>query len=437
MSEWSNISLGEVLTIKYGKDHKKLEDGMIPCYGTGGVMRYVEKSLSEEESILLPRKGSLNNIYYINEPFWTVDTLFWSKVDKEKAIPKYLFYAISSFDLASLNVGSAVPSLTVPVLNNLQLNLPPLPEQKAIAHILGKLDDKIELNRQMNQTLEDMAQVLFKSWFVDFDPVLDNAMAAGNKIPEALQAMAEKRSLVPDEQKLLSKNPELASQFPSSFEYNETLGKWIPEGWEDKTIDEVTALVIDHRGQTPKKLGGDWVDYGYPAISAKNVKDRKLIRQDTIRFVNEELYTKWMKEPIQKGDIIMTSEAPMGEMFFVSDDTPYCLSQRLYGLRANGIDTTPMYLFGWLHTKIARADLEARCTGTTVTGIKQSELRKVVVLSPPKLILKTYESKIDALYSKVNTDQEQTETLTQLRDTLLPQLISGKVRVPEGFVEKI
>ncbi|HCT53686.1 MAG TPA: type I restriction endonuclease, partial [Balneola sp.] len=159
MSEWSNISLGEVLTIKYGKDHKKLEDGMIPCYGTGGVMRYVEKSLSEEESILLPRKGSLNNIYYINEPFWTVDTLFWSKVDKEKAIPKYLFYAISSFDLASLNVGSAVPSLTVPVLNNLQLNLPPLPEQKAIAHILGKLDDKIELNRQMNQTLEDMAQV--------------------------------------------------------------------------------------------------------------------------------------------------------------------------------------------------------------------------------------------------------------------------------------
>ncbi|WP_439474492.1 restriction endonuclease subunit S [Algoriphagus formosus] len=340
-------------------------------------------------------------------------------------------------------------TLNLKDVKSIPVSIPPENERKSIENIIYSLEEKIELNRQMNQTLEAMAQALFKSWFVDFDPVLDNAIAQGNEIPEELQVKAAKRrhviaipmsrekqspykggikqsqSLKP----LLQTNPSLAAQFPSSFVFNETLGKCIPEGWEVKTIDEVTSLIIDHRGKTPKKLGGDWVDSGYPAISAKNIKDGKLIRHDMIRFVDDTIYSKWMKEPVQKGDIIMTSEAPMGEMFFVAEDTSYCLSQRLYGIRANGINSTPMYLYSWLQTEIARGDLEARCTGTTVTGIKQSELRKVVVLSPSKQILEEYEAKINALYSRINTSNKESETLTQLRDSLLPELISGRVRV--------
>jgi len=97
-NDWESINLAEIIEIKYGKDHKKLKEGMISCYGSGGVMRYVSEYLYDQESILIPRKGSLNNIYYIDEPFWTVDTLFWSKVDKNRADTKFIFYQLKLVD---------------------------------------------------------------------------------------------------------------------------------------------------------------------------------------------------------------------------------------------------------------------------------------------------------------------------------------------------
>ena len=165
-SAWREVRLESILEVKYGKDHKKLQDGLVPCYGTGGIMRYVNDELYNEESILIPRKGSLNNIYYINEPFWTVDTLFWTKIDKDKVFSKFLFYQLTLIDFTILNVGSAVPSLTVPVLNEIDISLPPLPEQKAIAEVLSALDDKIDLLHRQNKTLEQMAETLFRQRFV-------------------------------------------------------------------------------------------------------------------------------------------------------------------------------------------------------------------------------------------------------------------------------
>ena len=172
-NNWKTYKLGEVATIKYGKDHRKLDTGDIPCYGTGGIMRYVDKYLFDGESVLIPRKGSLNNIYYINKPFWTVDTLFWTKINKSLSQPKYLYYCLKVIDFASKDVGSAVPSLTTSLLNDIEITLPPLKEQKAIASILSAIDDKIELNLQTNKTLEDMAMALYKHWFVDFGPFQD------------------------------------------------------------------------------------------------------------------------------------------------------------------------------------------------------------------------------------------------------------------------
>ena len=94
--DWSAQKYKDVLTIKYGKDHKKLNEGNFPCLGSGGIMRYVDAYLYDDESILIPRKGSLNNIMFQDSPFWTVDTMFWSKIDKSKVFPKYLFYKLSS-----------------------------------------------------------------------------------------------------------------------------------------------------------------------------------------------------------------------------------------------------------------------------------------------------------------------------------------------------
>lgn len=167
MSEWKDDQLSSVLEIKYGKDHKSLEDGDIPCIGSGGIMRYVNDSLYDKVSILIPRKGSLNNIMYQDNPFWTVDTMFWSIINEEKVNPKFLFYQLTLIDYTNLNVGSAVPSLTVPVINEIDISLPEKDEQNEIAEVLSSLDDKIDLLHRQNQTLEQMAETLFRQWFVE------------------------------------------------------------------------------------------------------------------------------------------------------------------------------------------------------------------------------------------------------------------------------
>ena len=120
---WRIGTLGELIEIKYGKDHKKLNDGDIPVYGSGGIMRYVDKSLFEGESVLIPRKGTLNNVMYVNRDFWTVDTMFFSKM-KVPNIAIFVYLFLSKKDLASMNSGSAVPSMTVDILNRIPLVIP-------------------------------------------------------------------------------------------------------------------------------------------------------------------------------------------------------------------------------------------------------------------------------------------------------------------------
>ena len=146
--------LSELLELKYGKDHKTLGNGTIPCYGSGGVIRYVNNSLYEKESILIPRKGSLNNLFFINKPFWTVDTLFWSIINEKIVLPRYLFYKLKNLNLSSFNEGSAVPSLTTKTLNKISIKIHNLQLQERIISILSSLDDKIELNKKINQNLK-------------------------------------------------------------------------------------------------------------------------------------------------------------------------------------------------------------------------------------------------------------------------------------------
>lgn len=120
---WPLGHLFDLITVRYGKDHKKLADGIYPLYGSGGVMRYVEHPLYDKESVLIPRKGTLNNVMYVNEPFWSVDTMFFTEM-KLPNIAKFVFHFIKSKDLASLNAGSAVPSMTTDILNAMELYIP-------------------------------------------------------------------------------------------------------------------------------------------------------------------------------------------------------------------------------------------------------------------------------------------------------------------------
>lgn len=163
---WIEVSLKDVCNIKYWKDHKKLSDWKIPCYWSGWLMRNVNKFLYDKPSVLIPRKWTISNLFYITEPFWTVDTLFYTEINEKKVFHKFFYYKLKIERLEELNTGSAVPSLTTSVLNQHKIIIPENIEmQKSIAKILSSFDDKIELLREQNETLENIGQEIFKEWF--------------------------------------------------------------------------------------------------------------------------------------------------------------------------------------------------------------------------------------------------------------------------------
>ena len=134
------LPLGEIVTIKNGKDYKHLSTGNIPVYGSGGIMCFVDQYVYNKPSVLIPRKGSLANIFYLEEPFWNVDTIFYTEINEQIIIPKFLYYYLLNQHLDRLNLAGGVPSLTQKILNKIQISIPPLSEQQRIVSILDKFD---------------------------------------------------------------------------------------------------------------------------------------------------------------------------------------------------------------------------------------------------------------------------------------------------------
>ena len=151
--------LSELITVKYGKDHKKLNDGIYPVYGSGGIMRYVESPLYDKESVLIPRKGSLNNVMYVNEPFWSVDTMFYTEM-KQPNIAKFVFHFVKSKDLASLNAGSAVPSMTTDILNSMELRIPSADRLAEFEGLVAPLYRAVEDNTRQSSRLSALRDTL-------------------------------------------------------------------------------------------------------------------------------------------------------------------------------------------------------------------------------------------------------------------------------------
>ena len=182
--------------------------------------------------------------------------------------------------------------------------------------------------------------------------------------------------------------------------------------WKEVTLGEITNLVIDYRGKTPLKLGSSWSDSGYRALSAKNIKTGQIVAEDSIRFVDEELYRKWMKDEVNRGDILITSEAPFGQIYYWDSDEKIVLSQRLFDVRLND-EVCHKYVYYFMTSHRYQKDLEGRATGTTVTGLRQPELLKSTILLPPlsaqrsiASILSSLDRKIE-LNNKINADLEE------------------------------
>jgi type I restriction enzyme S subunit len=213
--------------------------------------------------------------------------------------------------------------------------------------------------------------------------------------------------------------------------YNEELKRDIPEGWEVKEVEDVIDRIIDHRGKTPKKLGGDWSneDDSIIALSAKIVKGGKLRNLDQANRVNRELYDKWMSEKLIDGDVLMTSEAPAGEFYFMYGMTEYCLSQRLFALRANPSIVLPSYFYYELSSGYGYYQIMGSLSGSTVFGIRQDVLRTIKVVVPERGIQTRFDSIVLPQLKKIKEIEKENAKLTELRDWLLPMLMNGQVTV--------
>lgn len=382
--------LSELLEIKYGKDHKSLSDGKIPCYGTGGLMRYVDKFLYDEESILIPRKGSLENLYYINRPFWTVDTLFWSKINKDLVIPKFLFYKLKTLNFSNLNEGSAIPSLTTKTLNQIIVNIPDLETQKKIASILSDLDDKIELNNEMNKTLEEMAQTLFKRWFIDFDFPNENGepyRSSGGKMVDS------------------------------------ELGE-IPEGWE---IGKIGDLIRVQNGYAFKSK--DFLEKGtIGIIKIKNISDRK-VDINKSDFISEELAEAIDKKFfIQSSSILIAmTGAEVGKVGIVPEHNKKLYLNQRVGKFEELISGGKEFSYFYLNKEETQELIIAKSAGSAQPNISSKGIEELKIVLPSIKLLSEFEKNIGKSLKKIALNLNEINILTEIRDTLLPKLMSGEI----------
>lgn len=204
-------------------------------------------------------------------------------------------------------------------------------------------------------------------------------------------------------------------------------------------LSEIAELVIDYRGKTPKKLGGDWSVQGYRAISAKNVKTRQIVQSDSIRYLDESLYRKWMKEEIKRGDILITSEAPFGQLFYWDSDEKIVLSQRLFALRCKKEFYSP-YIFHYMTSDAFQSDMECRATGTTVTGLRQPELLKCRISVPSFEKQKIIADTLSTIDAKIENNKRINHHLEQIAfaifDDMFPNVSLGSKLVGEYIVPK-
>ena len=298
---------------------------------------------------------------------------------------RYFYYTLRNLPLEQFGYQRHFKYLKTSIVS-----CPPMYIQRKIATVLGSYDDLIENNTRRIEILEEMAGTIYREWCVEFR--------------------------FPGHEKVKMVESELGL---------------IPQGWEIKRLSDIVSEIIDYRGKTPRKLGGRWSESGIMALSAMNIKQGRLVRLEKAKFVSEELYKRWMKSEVAESDILMTSEAPLGEVYYLTEKKKICLSQRLYCIRANPNFIKPCVLFYALGSPASKAQLHARATGTTVSGIRQAALREILFVIPPQDLQNRAEMVLETLLKIQETLVRTNTNLRKTRDLLLPKLISGELDVSE------
>ncbi len=396
-----SYKLKELLTIKNGKDHKELKNGNIPIYGSGGIMRYGDREIYSNESILLPRKGTLSNIQYVNKPFWTVDTIYYSIINKELANPFYLFNFLKSLDLSKLNTGTGVPSMTFDSYYNLDIHLPQLETQQKIASVLSTLDSKIELNNRINAELEAMAKTLYDYWFVQFDFPVVNEDGSLSKV-EGYKSSSGK------------------------MQWNEELKREIPEGWNVKPLGKIESNIVT--GKTPITTNLEFYKGEVPFITIGDIRGNMHV-VNTENTLSKEGANSQTNKYIPKGSLCVTCIASPGLIGFATKNSQ--TNQQINSIIFHN-DENKNYLYFALNDYFKFS--KGAKTGNTFANMNKGDFESINLIYPPKELLLFFEKITKPFVDNILIHLEANQQLSSLRDWLLPMLMNGQVKV--GDVEE-
>ena len=393
---WSEVVWGDLATLEYGKSLRGYETSTGPyrVYGTNGGIGWHSEPLYPHASVIIGRKGAYRGVHYAPDPFFVIDTAFYLK-PKVEIDTRWAYYQLLTQDINGMDSGSAIPSTSREDFYSIPVTVPPLPEQRAIAHILGTLDDKIELNRRMNQTLEEMARAIFQDWFVDFGPVRAKLEGREPYLP-----------------------PDLWSLFPDRLVDSE-LGE-IPEGWEVKSLASVAKLNPESWSRANSPTDIEYVDLA-------NTKWGVI--ESTQRFPWKDAPSR-AKRVLRTGDTIVGTVRPgNGSYSFVGIDGLTGSTGFAVLRPSHSRFRELVYLAATAHDNIEY--LAHRADGAAYPAVRPEIVAKAEVAIPTAEtdILDWFSTTVGSILHKVEATKTESRPLASQRDTLLPKLVSGEIKM--------
>ncbi len=392
--KWPMVPARKLVTLNYGRALKAdtRSPGKVPVFGTNGQCGWHDAALAKAPGLILGRKGQGPlGVEWCDKDFWVIDTAYYASTLTPDIDLKYLYHLVKYVGLNHLKDGTSNPTLSRDTFGAQLFPLPPLAEQKAIAAVLGALDDKIELNRRMNATLEALARALFQSWFVDFDPV--RAKLDGR--PPA------------------NLDPATAALFPATFD--ETTAGHIPHGWRVGSIYEIANVI-----------------YGAPFASSlfnSEKLGKPLIRIRDLPNESPAVFTTEMHPKgylLQPGDIAVGMDGEFRAYLWAGVES--WLNQRVCVFAPK-----PGYSAAFVRNSIIAplAQVEATETATTVIHLGKNDIDRFTVIIPDASVAEAFKRQCQPWYDQIVANKQQSRTLATLRDTLLPKLLSGELSVAE------
>ena len=392
-SEWREGRLGDFIGLHRGYDlpQQDRRPGSVPVVSSSGISDHHAAARIDGPGVVTGRYGTIGQVFYVEEPFWPLNTTLYVS-DFKGNDPRFVSYLLRTIDFLAFSDKAAVPGVNRNHIHEAIIRWPAsLAEQKRIAGILGSLDDKIELNRRMSQTLESMARALFKSWFVDFDPV--RAKAEGRD-PGLLSYIAER--------------------FPDSFDDSEVGA--IPKGWRVCGLDQIADFLNGLALQRFPATGGR----ALPVIKIAQLHAGNIEGADE---ASADIPSEYV---VQDGDVLFSWSGSLAVEIWCGG--PGALNQHLFKV------TSELYpkWFYYLWTREHLADFCAIAAGkaTTMGHIQRGHLTAARVPVPPDALLDATSSIIEPLMEAYATARSNSRLLGSLRDGLLPRLITGGIAVP-------